>query len=292
MGTKFFAAALACLGCLGPDAHADSTSAADPALFARLDRDGDGRLASKEIADEHQRLFSRLLRRGDANGDEALSREEFLAGLMPSRPEKPLDEKQSAELPQANAVRYLLLTMDADGNSNITADEVPGKLRPAFEAMRERIDRNDNDVLERAELSRGGPQLMRIAVRFVDREGLDVNAELRRLDRKLGPTARRFDQARTPLDALGDANLARELFGRLDTNGDGQLSQKELPEQYGRRIGARMRRVDRNGDGQINEREFLAVVKRLAERMTRQEATQTAPPEKKGRSGAMPADTP
>jgi EF-hand domain pair/EF hand len=245
------------------------SSAADSALFVRLDDDADAALSESEISPEHFRLFARLVRRGDVDGDGALSPAEFLAALTPSRPEKPLEEKQSAELPQADAVRYLLLTMDADRDNNITPDEVPGALRPALDAMRQRIDRNGNDVLERFELSRGGPQLARIAARVVEREGIDVQRELRELDRELGAAARRFDEPRAPKEALGDPQMTRELFARLDADGDGQLGEKELAGQNERRLAALMRRADRNRDGQISEREFIAAAKRLAERMAR-----------------------
>ena len=93
--------------------------------------------------------------------------------MVPSRPEKTLEPKQSDSLPQADAVRYLLLTLDTNGNSAIEADEVPKELKPVFETMLERMDRNKSGKLERNELNQGGPQLAQIAGRYVQREGSD-----------------------------------------------------------------------------------------------------------------------
>src|SRR5687767_54253 len=63
-----------------------ASSAGDAALFDRLDADKNGRVTSDEVSSDARRLFERLLRRGDADGDEALSRDEFIASLVPSRP--------------------------------------------------------------------------------------------------------------------------------------------------------------------------------------------------------------
>src|SRR5262245_56266586 len=53
-------------------AATDPPSAADAALFDRLDADHDGRVTSGEISAEHQRLFARLLRQADINKNESL----------------------------------------------------------------------------------------------------------------------------------------------------------------------------------------------------------------------------
>ena len=96
-----------------------------PQLFDRLDANHDGAIAADEVSAENRSLFDRLLRRADANHDKSLSRDEFLASLVPSRPEKPMEAKEPATLPQADAVRYMLLKMDTNRNARIEKDEVP-----------------------------------------------------------------------------------------------------------------------------------------------------------------------
>jgi len=251
-------------------------SAGDAALFDRLDADNDGQLSADEVSPGHERLVARLLRRGDEDHDEVLTRDEFLAALVPSRPEKPIEEKLPATFPQADAVRWLLLTLDADGNSRIEANEAPDDMRRLFDAMLERIDANKNGTLERNELSRGAPRLAQIAGRYVRQNGIDVARELAKLEKKLGPAADRFDEPPVSPQDLADPSQAREVFARLDGNGNRQIEQREIPEQLQRPFQRLMRRADRDGDGRLSEREFLVAARQSAQRQARQEAARKA----------------
>lgn len=46
----------------------------------------DGQITADEVPEEQRRLFDRLVRRADKNGDGKLSREEFLAGMANDHP--------------------------------------------------------------------------------------------------------------------------------------------------------------------------------------------------------------
>jgi Ca2+-binding EF-hand superfamily protein len=46
-------------------------------LFARLDKNGDGKLTADEVPQERRAFVERMIRRGDKNNDQALSLEEF-----------------------------------------------------------------------------------------------------------------------------------------------------------------------------------------------------------------------
>ncbi len=248
----------------------DVPSAGDAALFDRLDADHNGIIATDEVTPENQRLFERLLRRADANHDNSLSRDEFLASLVPSRPDKPIETKQPATPPQADAVRYLLLTLDKNSNARIESREVPKDLRPIFEIMLERLDNNKDGALDRQELTRSGPGLAQLASRYVERQGIDVKAELAKLEKSQGKAANRFDDQQGPLERLGDPQQARQMFKELDTNNDGYLSQKELSEVFRERADRFFRMADLNGDDRLSQQEFLTGAERVSRFLNRQ----------------------
>ena len=252
-------------------AVADSPSAGNAGLFNRLDANHNGVIAAEEVTSENRSLFERLLRRADANHDKSLSREEFLASLVPSRPERQVEPKEPANLPQADAVRYMLLKLDANQNARIEKDELPKQMRPVFEMLFERVDNNGDDQLDRQELSRTGPGLAQIAGRYVEREGVDVKTELATLEKSQGAAAKRFDDTGgPPLEKLGDPVQARQLFKELDTNSDGYLSEKEASEVFRERSGRFTTMADRDRDGRLSEREFLDGAERVSKLFARQ----------------------
>jgi hypothetical protein len=268
-----------------------NSSVGDAGLFERLDSDADGRITAGDVSDEYRRLFDRLLRRGDVNSDDALSRDEFSAALVPSRPEKTIETKGPDTLPETNAVRWLLLTMDTTGDGWIEATEVPNEMQRAFAALAERLDRNSNDILESFELIRGGRPLAQIAARYVRQNEVDVETQLRILQREQGAAARRFEERRGPLDTLSNPQRARQFFIQHDVNKDGRLDPREVPESLGRPIQRLRRTADRNRDGQLSEREFVDGARRLAARMARQSGGE-APSSGEMSNEAMRAEKP
>ena len=252
-----------------PASDADSTENA--ALFDRLDANHNGTLEADEIASENRALFDRLVRRGDANHDNVLSRQEFLDALKTTRPEKPIEAKESTTVPGANAVRYLLLTMDTNRNGRIEKDEVPKDLKPVFDMMAERLDKDRDGAIERKELSRGGPGMGAIAMRYCERKGIDVDAELEKLKKSQGEKFDRFDERPMPLADVKDPKQARRLFATLDENGDGKLEPSEVPEPLREPIERLVRIADRDGDGKLSEAEFVAATEQISRFMKRRQ---------------------
>jgi Ca2+-binding EF-hand superfamily protein len=253
---------------------ADTPSAGNAELFNRLDTDHNGVLSADEISPENRPLFERLLRVGDVNHDKSLSRDEFLAALVPSRPEKPIETKQPDTLPHADALRYLLLSMDTNRDAVIEPKEVPPAFKPAFEAMLNRFDANKNGRLDRYELTRGGPALAQIAGRYVERQGIDVKPKLAKLEKQQGSDANRFDALPMPFADLRDPKKARQLFAQFDENGDGQIEKKELPPPLQKPLERFMRMADRNDDGKLSQQEFLDGAERLSRILSRREREQ------------------
>ncbi len=268
----------------------DAASTENAALFDRLDANHNGTLEVDEIPSENRALFDRLIRRGDANHDNALSREEFLDALKTTRPEKPIEAKESTTVPGANAVRYLLLTMDTNRNGRIEKNEVPKDLKQAFDFMVERLDKNGNGSLERQELSRGGPAMGQIANRYVQRKGIDVDAELAKLKKSQGDSFDRFEQRPVPIAEIRDPKQARKVFAQLDENGDGKLEPNEVPDPLREPIQRLVRIADRDGDGKLSESEFLAATEQIARFMKRRQGDEK--PFGKGKKDRKESATP
>ncbi|MEX2168856.1 MAG: EF-hand domain-containing protein [Pirellulales bacterium] len=247
---------------IGTHAHADDTPGS-AAFFTRLDANQDGQLTADEIAKEHQRLFARLVRSGDANDDSQLTSEEFTAALTPSRPEKPIEKQQDADFPGAKATKWLLLTLDTNRDSRLVADEIPEEFQRVFERLVDQIDRDEDDILNRGEINRGGPQLARQAVQTIERMEINVDRELAKIAKEQGDRANRFDEAPDMRQALSDPSNAREFFDRLDENGDGYVTLKELPDPLRERLSRPFRRADADGNERLSPEEFATLARRL-----------------------------
>ena len=256
-----------------PTTAADDIRVSDGRLFATLDANGDGQVERQELSSEHARLFARLVRRGDSNDDGRLSEHEWQQALAPERPTKPIEERRGSELPGADAARLLLLKLDADGDSVLTADEAPSELKGVFNRIVEQYDRNDDGKVNRLELARGGPRLTRMAQQTARRLDLDVDRELKKLDRKQGQAAMRFSEQPSPRRMLGDPQQSLALFEEFDRNNDGRLERDEIPEQARDRLGRLFRLGDRNRDGALSEREFQAASQRASRMMQRMQNT-------------------
>lgn len=241
------------------------TIAADD-LFAKLDRNADRVVQADEIDPAHQRLFARLLRTSDENGDGQLSATELATGLQPQQAEKPLTKKQGSEIPGADALLLLLAKMDTNANGEIEADEVPSQFRPVFDRIEDRLGGERDGVLDRRELNQAAPRLSHIAGRIAERMGLDVELELALLSEKQWQAAKKMTGRPARGQALADPKRAREYFKQLDANGDGQITLAEVPDQVAERFETLMDRADFNRDDQISEQELMTVSRMLQAR--------------------------
>ncbi len=232
-------------------------------LFRKLDTDHDHSLRADEVQTAHTRLFARLLRIGDADGDEALSIAEFNDALAPVRPVKPLAEKVGNGLPGGDALLLLLVNMDANGDRTVEAEEVPPRYRPFFDRVEELIGGEPDGRLDGPDLTRAAPRLTRAARQEVERLDIDVELELALLPEKKWTLLQKMRGPYRPGDALADPKRALALFRRIDANGDGQVTLDEAPPAAADRLERLLRLADRNHDQQLSEAELLAFSRQI-----------------------------
>ncbi len=256
--SKIFTALLL-LAILAPTARA----AENGELFGLLDHNQDGWLVENELEYQHRRLFQRLLRTADIDHDGRLTSDEFQAGLKPKLPAKPLVEKQGSELPGADALLLMLAKMDANSDGRIEEREVPEPLLDIFHRVEERLGGEPDGVLNRRELTQAGPRLSHIAGRIAERMNLDVEVELALLTEKQWQSVQTMVEPRPRGEVLADPQRAREFFQQFDTNGDGQITLAEVPDQFAQRFEQLLNRADRNHDDQVSEQELMAVSRQL-----------------------------
>jgi Ca2+-binding EF-hand superfamily protein len=265
-GTAAVAAAILCSGAMtarGQDADAG-------ALFKRLDKNRDGQVASDEVPEEQQRLFHRLVRLGDKNGDGKLTAEEFEKASKPEEsPNVPLN--QDGDRRADGRQRFEMLDRNKDGK--VTLDEVPEPLRDRLKPLFDRSGKKELSIEDFGQFGGGSrPDPAEFFKRFdANADGKVSKAELPAEAReRLAPLFERLGKDEVTLeqfqqfserarDAMGRPGMGdpEEMFGRLDANRDGKLTVEEAPERARPMVEAALRRAGKEVSGSLTKDEFV-----------------------------------
>lgn len=236
-------------------------------LFQRLDKNSDGKLTGDEVPEDQQRLFQRLLRLGDKNGDGSLTREEFAeANKQEAKPNVALgsDGDNRGDAKQ----RFEMLDRNKDGK--VTLEEVPEPLRDRLKPLFDRSGKKELTFEDFSRMGQGGgrPDPAEMFKRF------DKNSDGKLSKDELPPEARerlapaferlgvneitleQFQRLGERLGRPGQGN-PEEMFGRLDTNGDGKLTLDEAPERARPLVEAALRRAGKDPSGSLTKDEFV-----------------------------------
>jgi Ca2+-binding EF-hand superfamily protein len=241
-----------------PEPPRDRPSSAEDqaALFDRLDANHDGQITSDEVPEEHRRLFERLLRRADKNGDGKISREEFMAAQSEDRPAGPPDGPPRDGGPQGPGGG-----VGGFGGFGAGGPGMPGPVMGI--ALFRALDTNGDGKLDAKEIAAASEVLKKLA----NSEGVITREELLKTMPVPqagggfggGGSAGGFGSVAAGLSP--DAVIKR-MIEQFDKNGDGKLQKDELPP----RLQARFDELDTNHDGALDESELKAVLPQLMRR--------------------------
>ena len=207
-------------------------------LFKRLDANSDGKVVADEVPEERREMFAQLVKRGDKDGDGALSHEEFVQA-SPDREKKPEGQKKpAAEAPNAEkrpegrpGGEQLFRRMDRNSDGKVTADEVPEERREFIARLIKRVDKDGDGAMTAEEFA---------AAPFPARpDGKPGAGRPGRAEGRPGQGAPTGGLFRT-LDADHDGKLSgeeikasTEVILKLDANGDGVVTVEELLPRAG-----------------------------------------------------------
>jgi Ca2+-binding EF-hand superfamily protein len=251
------------------------------ALFDKLDANHDGQITADEVPDEQRRLFERLLRRADKNGDSKLSREEFISGMteMEEHGERPADRANAAgERPSEGRAFGFGGFGGGPGGGGPAGGAFGGGAGGGGPlmgmALFHALDTNGDGKLDAKEIAAAPEVLKKLA---------NANGEITRDElMKSMPGALAggfggggrfagFAAGSTGGGLAGGAGqgelnpdaIAKRFIQKFDKNGDGKLQKDELPHGLQQRFDE----LDTNHDGALDESELKAILPRLMRRL-------------------------
>lgn len=229
----------------------------DGDLFAALDRNRDGVVTADEVSDSQRVHFRRALRIADINADGQLTASELSAAL---RGRAPVTVSPAPPAGTAAAAAFARdpARLDRNQDGQISVDEVP----PAFrERYRQTLAQFGQpalpvDLFRQYAQGRQPADANRRPETPEMKNAEDSPQRMRRGDRAAG------ESPAQPVEAAA-AQRIRALFERLDRDGNGRLSGREIPP----RLKQNLPRIDTDRDGSVSRAELARGMRVQASRM-------------------------
>jgi Ca2+-binding EF-hand superfamily protein len=223
-------------------------------------------------ADARTPLFQHMLQKMDTNGDGRISEQEFLAAATARfqtidstntgrvNAQQMLASPAAAQRVQQRAKRFVR-RLDTAGNGYVTQDEVVAAAQKRFA----RMDRNGDGKLTPDELTL--------------RHGRHAAAHRAPDERRATFAQKRFDKLDTNHDGVVTKDeyvaAATARFQQLDSQGTGKVTAAQIASSPKAQQRAQhavdhiVQRLDTNGDGAVSQDEYLAAAKKRFSRMDR-----------------------
>lgn len=164
--------------------------------------------------------------------------------------------KQKNARKQPGNMEQMLKRLDKNGDSQLTADEIPDRLKQRMS----RIDLDNNGVIDQQELRK-------VAQRMSNGQKGSSQAKSKRRRKGSGnkgqsnqPSGKGKPQGKDR-DASPD-QMIQGMMKRMDKNGDGVITKDEAPERMQRG----WERIDQNGNGQVDAGELKQIAAMMQRR--------------------------
>ncbi len=134
------------------------------------------------------------------------------------------------------SAKALFERLDANHDGKLTTDEVPAEKRRLLARILKAADRDGDGALTADELAAG-------------------------LERQ---KPERVREEKSPAQLEGGLPDPEVLFARLDVNGDGKITNAEIPDDARERFGKLLERADKDGDGALTKQELTEGIQAYA----------------------------
>ena len=235
--------------------------------FDFLDKNDDGVLSKADVPDGPppgpREMLVALLRMADADENGEVTFDELKA-LVPELDQEQFDKLDRNkdgvisrdDLPDfpCDAIERLVQILreaDADGDGQVTFDELKALVPNLTQEQFDKLDRNDDGVITPADKPELPLDPIQRALRLLKEADADDNGEVT------------FDELKAVMPAL-----TQELFNRLDKNDDGVITKDDLPEtplDPRERLVRLLKEADADNNGEVTFDELKAKLPNLTQ---------------------------